>query len=156
MNIYVASSWRCPHQPRVVQLLRVQGHEVYDFRHPAPGNNGFAWSEIDIEWMSWTPKQFVRKLLGSSIAAAGFNCDWEALRNCDACLCVLPCGRSAHLELGYALGAAKRTAVYMPENTPGVYEPELMYLGLDSVLIEEPELLSWGAYLLTAPRRSTP
>lgn len=34
-KIYVASSWRNQHQPQVVSFLREQGHEVYDFRHPA-------------------------------------------------------------------------------------------------------------------------
>lgn len=45
-KIYVASSWRNQHQPQVVSFLREQGHEVYDFRHPA-GKTGFQWSQID-------------------------------------------------------------------------------------------------------------
>lgn len=36
MNIYVASSWRCARQPAVVAALRAAGHEVYDFKNPAP------------------------------------------------------------------------------------------------------------------------
>lgn len=35
-RIYVASSWRCVEQPRIVALLRGAGHEVYDFRNPSP------------------------------------------------------------------------------------------------------------------------
>ena len=46
-RIYVASSWRNTLQPGVVAALRGDGHEVYDFRNPAPGVKGFAWSEID-------------------------------------------------------------------------------------------------------------
>lgn len=45
-KVYVASSWRNQHQPQVVSFLREQGHEVYDFRHPA-GKTGFQWSQID-------------------------------------------------------------------------------------------------------------
>nr|DAI36486.1 MAG TPA: Nucleoside deoxyribosyltransferase [Caudoviricetes sp.] len=45
-KIYVASSWRNQHQPQVVSFLREQGHEVYDFRHPA-GKTGFQWSQIE-------------------------------------------------------------------------------------------------------------
>lgn len=33
-RIYLASSWRNEHQPRILALLRDAGHEVYDFRHP--------------------------------------------------------------------------------------------------------------------------
>jgi len=34
MKFYVASNWRNQYQPRVVELLRLMGHEVYDFRNP--------------------------------------------------------------------------------------------------------------------------
>lgn len=41
MKIYVASSWRNAYQPQVVDALRKEGNEVYDFRNPAEGDNGF-------------------------------------------------------------------------------------------------------------------
>ncbi len=37
MKIYVASSWRCKHQPEAVQKLRALGHVVYDFRGKGSG-----------------------------------------------------------------------------------------------------------------------
>lgn len=123
MNIYVASSWRNTEQPAVVTFLRRAGHEVYDFRHPAPGNDGFAWRALDGGWESWTPDEFIRALR-HPIAADGFALDMDALRKCDACVLVLPCGRSAHIEAGWAAGAGKRVVVYMPTKQ----EPELMYL----------------------------
>ena len=43
----------------------------------------------------------------------------EALRACDGCVLVLPSGRSAHLEAGWAAGAGKRVVVYVPEPAPG-------------------------------------
>lgn len=49
-KIYVASSWRNDIQPQVVETLRKEGFEVYDFKNPEPGNNGFHWSEIDPDW----------------------------------------------------------------------------------------------------------
>ena len=97
MKIYVASSWRNNLQPRVVVALREAGHEVYDFRHPAPGNTGFRWSEIAPDWEDWTAEQF-REALSHPVAARGFGFDMAALANSDACVLVLPCGRSAHLE----------------------------------------------------------
>ena len=48
--IYVATSWRNWRQPKVVELLKREGHEVYDFHHPKPGNDGFHWSDIDAGW----------------------------------------------------------------------------------------------------------
>ena len=39
MKIYVASSWRNERHPGVVELLRIAGHEVYDFRNPEDGDS---------------------------------------------------------------------------------------------------------------------
>jgi hypothetical protein len=122
MNIYVASSWRNPIQPEIVRALRACGHEVYDFRNPAPGASGFNWREIDANWQSWTPEQY-REALRHPIAAAGYESDISALRACEACVFVLPCGRSASWELGYAMGQGKRAYVVCFEPQ----EPELMF-----------------------------
>lgn len=113
MKIYVASSWRNPWQLGVVTLLREAGHEVYDFREPEPGVRGFAWSDIDPTWKDWRPAAY-REALTHEVAEEGFRRDMDALRSCDACVLVLPCGSSAHLELGWAVGAGKRTAVLFP------------------------------------------
>lgn len=128
MKIYVASSWRNAHQPGIVQALRAAGHEVYDFRNPAPGDNGFAWSELDRDWLTWTPEQYLERLESHPRAAAGYAADKAALDWSDACVLVLPCGRSAHLELGYAIGERKQTAILLH---PDKFEPELMYLLAD-------------------------
>ena len=129
MKIYVASSWRNHIQDIIVLTLRGVGHEVYDFRHPAPGDNGFAWSEIDPDWQKWSTSEF-RIALSSAPAERGFGLDMDALRWCDACVLVLPCGRSAHLELGWACGAGKKTMALALEEV-GPHEPELMYKMLD-------------------------
>lgn len=122
MNIYVASSWRNEHQPSVVTALRKVGHQVYDFRNPQPGDNGFHWSEIDSAWESWTPARF-RSALSSRIADRGFANDFQGMNDAQACVLVLPCGRSAHLEAGWFCGAGRPVFIYIPE----AMEPELMY-----------------------------
>lgn len=125
MRIYVASSWRNSRQPGVVDLLRSFGHEVYDFRKPSMGpgsrGEGFHWSEIDPQWKSWTMTQF-RGALAHPRARDGFASDLEGLRWADGCVLVMPCGRSAHLELGVAIGAGKHSAILLSDG-----EPELMY-----------------------------
>jgi hypothetical protein len=105
-RIYVASSWRNPFQQEVVAWLREVGHEVYDFRNPRPGDDGFHWSDIDPAWQSWSPLQY-RKALKHPIAAAGFESDFSAMRRADICVLVLPCGRSAHLEAGWMAGSGR-------------------------------------------------
>jgi hypothetical protein len=122
MRIYVASSWRNLLQPVIVGELRRLGHVVYDFREPVPGSSGFAWSEIDENWMEWTPAAY-RHALGDPTAVEGYGYDIAALKACDACVLVLPSGRSASWEFGYAMGAGKAGYVVMFEPC----EPELMY-----------------------------
>lgn len=121
MKIYVASSWRNVYQPAVVAKLREVGHEVYDFRNPRPGDNGFSWSVIDPLWQSWQPYQYTSAIV-HPVAEAGFKSDFDAMRWADACVLVLPSGRSAHLEAGWFCGQGKQCIVFIPEPV----EPELM------------------------------
>jgi hypothetical protein len=130
MKVYVASSWRCPAQPAAVEFLRALRHEVYDFRHPEPGDDGFSWQQIDPDRAWLADPERLRAGLGHPIAQRAFALDMEALRGCDACVLVLPCGRSAHLELGWAAGAGKQTVVLLDRP---VSEPELMYLACDAI-----------------------
>lgn len=123
MRIYLASSWRNALQPKVLAALRAAGHEVYDFRNPAPGDRGFAWAQIDPDWFGWNRREFA-EALQHPIAQRGFEFDMSALRWCDCCVLLQPCGRSAHMEFGWAAGAGKKTVVMLAENQ----EPELMYL----------------------------
>ena len=117
-KIYVASSWGNNQQPYVVWALRKAGHEVYDFRNPAAA---FAWSDIDPKWVSWSPGEF-RDALDHPIAVDGYGMDYNAMRWADAFVLLMPCGRSAHLEAGYAVGAGKPLVIILSDG-----EPELMY-----------------------------
>ena len=120
--IYVASSWRNEFQPAVVSALRDAGHEVYDFKHPTgPDSSGFHWSDIDRWWKKWSPEQF-RSALQHPIAERGLAQDSTAMHDCSACVLVLPCGRSAHLEAGWFIGNHARVVIFLQDG-----EPELMY-----------------------------
>lgn len=127
--VYVASSWRNEHQPGVVADLENAGHEVYDFRNP-PGRAGFAWADIDPNWQSWTTDEYIEHLEHPD-ARAGYMADMNGLDGCDATVLVMPCGRSAHLEAGYAAGANRLLFILLE---PGkTAEPELMYRMADLI-----------------------
>jgi hypothetical protein len=138
-RIYVASSWRNLQQPEIVAALRDAGHEVYDFRNPAEGQHGFAWRQVDPDWQNWSSVGYVNNILSSPIARGGFALDKAALDWCDTCVLVLPSGRSAHLEAGYATGQGKHVVVYLPEDA--ALEPELMYLLCDAFVLDMHGLL---------------
>lgn len=139
MKIYVASSWRNEDQPALVRLLKIDGHEVYDFRNP-PNRSGFAWGDLDPDWQSWNGEQYV-KHLDDPDAIAGFNADMEGLVTADVCVLLLPCGRSAHLEAGYAAGAGKAVAIVLDADQP--IEPELMYKMAGLITSDWGELVGW-------------
>lgn len=121
MKVYVASSWRNERQPEVVEALRAAGHEVYDFRNP-PNASWFGWEQVtERKWELSQPRHLI-EALRHPLAEAGFESDMDALDEADACVMVQPCGVSAALELGYAVGAGKVTAVLLAPNV----EPELM------------------------------
>lgn len=142
MKIYVASSWRNSHQPTVVDILRKYGHDVYDFRNP-PNNSGFSWSEVTDGSNMKDGKisaYHYREILRHSRSQKGYESDITALRNCDAIVFVLPCGRSASWEFGYAMGQMKRGYVLWLDN----YEPELMFMEAEIIgtLAELEEIFS--------------
>lgn len=56
-------------------------------------------------------------------AEEGFDSDFDGMKWADACVMVLPCGRSANTESGWMKGAGKKVFIYSPIKQ----EPELMY-----------------------------
>lgn len=148
-KIYLASSWRNPMQPAALAMLRGAGHEVYDFLNPAPGHTGFAWADIDPDWQNWTPQRFIQALR-HPIAAHGFSFDKGGLDWCDTCVLLLPCGKSAHLEAGYAIGQGKPTLIVLNEKE---CTPDLMYLlaGSSSHLAPDMSFMLQGLDALPAP-----
>jgi hypothetical protein len=147
MRLYVASSWRNEsRQQLTVDLLREAGHEVYDFIHPPGGDHlGFSWAEIDPGWQSWTPGPYF-EALEHPIAQAGFDSDFGAMQWADAGVLLLPCGRSAHLEAGWFVGAAKPLWIVLDGTEfgwlPGEKSnPELMYKMASGIVLEPEDLL---------------
>jgi hypothetical protein len=135
-RVYVASSWRNTRQPEVVNLLRDAGHRVYDFRNPPHGDSGFSWRQIDPDWEAWSPLKYRELLTTSPICSHGFLSDLRGMMWADTCVLVQPCGRSAHLELGWCAGQGKRTAVLLAEG-----EPELMVLLANDLCLSVEELV---------------
>lgn len=136
MKIYVASSWRNDRQPEVVEALRSAGHEVYDFKNPSETDRGFSWSDIDPDWKQWTNAQY-REALNHPIADKGFANDFNAMNWADACVMVMPCGRSAHVEAGWMQGNGKPTLILQEKEA----EPELMYKLFELVTDDLTELI---------------
>ncbi|MBR1538357.1 MAG: hypothetical protein IJ636_02505 [Bacteroidales bacterium] len=147
-RVYVASSWRNLYYPEVVQRLRQEGHEVYDFRNPPHGGNGFRWTDIDESAPGWSFEEYAEGLK-HPLAEKQFAADRDALNWADTCVLVLPCGRSAHTEAGWMSGRGRKVIVYIPE----MQEPELMYKLFDAVVGTLDDLMAalWPATVAEPP-----
>lgn len=150
--VYVASSWRNPMQPAVCSILTAAGIPHYDFRNPGAGT-GFSWREVKSDYAGprigtdgirakgsdWEAVDEYLRMLDHPRSREGFKSDFDAMQRADTFVMVLPCGKSAHLELGWAIGAGKRTAILLEDPV----EPELMYLCADYLAPSVMDLLSW-------------
>lgn len=137
--VYVASSWRNPLYPGVIATLRAAGIEHYDFRNPH-GGTGFSWDQVGGTPFSRAEKvSTYLEMIDHPRAIEGFTADMDALKAADTVVLVLPCGKSAHLELGWAVGAGKRTAILLEEPV----EPDLMYRMVDYLAPSLWALLGW-------------
>jgi hypothetical protein len=123
MKIDGASSWRNLYQPAIVAALRAMGQEVYDFRNPGPGREGFSWKECGTNWQDWTPAEW-RAALDHPVARQGCANDRGGMDWADACVLVPPSGRSAHLGAGFMAGQGKPVVTLAPCKV----EPDLMNL----------------------------
>jgi len=137
--VYVASSWRNQLYPGVIAALRAAGIDHYDFRNP-DGGTGFSWDQVGGTPFSRSEAADVYlKMIEHPRAVEGFKADFDAMQRADAFVLVLPCGKSAHLELGWAVGSGKQTAVLLEDPM----EPELMYRMVDHLAPSLFDLLGW-------------
>jgi nucleoside 2-deoxyribosyltransferase len=142
--VYVASSWRNPIHPDVVDSLRAEGIPCYDFKRDEGAQ--FGWHEVMPDtYVPGSETMSVGDYLGAiehPRAIAGYASDFAAMERADTFVLVLPCGRSAHLELGWAVGAGKRTVILLDASRT-VMVPELMYKMVDHISPHILDLLAW-------------
>ena len=140
--VYVASSWRNYFQPGIISVLKAAGIPAYDFREPT---SAFAWEQVMPHYTPGSEDIAIVDYLEAMkhpLAQAGLARDKAALDKADTLILVPPCGKSAHLELGYAIGQGKRTCILIPSE-PDSIQPELMYGLADYMTTSMMDLLSW-------------
>jgi hypothetical protein len=119
MKVYVASSWKkTTNHIEIVEALRKAGHDVFDYRY-----EGFSWSQIDPD-LTKDRENWWFACRCNPIATHAFAKDMNALDDAEAVVMVLPCGKSAHMELAYAIGAGKIGIILANKERD---EPELLY-----------------------------
>jgi nucleoside 2-deoxyribosyltransferase len=111
MKIYLASSWKNQESVfEMAELLRLEGHLVDAFCEEE-NRVSFNWSELfgimDREGVDVTELN-AKDMMNHWRVQVAFKVDKKYLDWSDAVIMLLPCGRSAHLEAGYAVGSGKK------------------------------------------------
>lgn len=120
-----------PHDDPVVWRHQQGGYAGCDFggKRFAQPKKGSDWEAVD---------EYLR-MVNHPIATVGFESDFDAMKRADTFVMVLPCGKSAHLELGWAVGNGRRTAILLEDPV----EPELMYRMVDFMTPHIDGLMDW-------------
>lgn len=138
LKIYLASSWQNKEYEQVLNTLRLEGYETYDFKHPENKElSSFDWEKLDKKYNRWTCSDF-KKALNHPETIKAFQKDFQAMQEADICVLLLPCGRSAHSEAGWMKGNGKKVFILDLSENP---KPELMYRMYDDYLTETMELI---------------
>lgn len=115
-SIYIIGSMRNPRVPEVAQALRAIGWDAFDEWYSSGPESDEKWQEYE-------------KARGRSYreAAAGYHArnafllDKFHLDRCDVALLVMPAGKSAHNEIGYAEGRGKPAYILL-DGEPDRYD----------------------------------
>lgn len=103
MKIYIASSWKNGQLAvDLASVLRGDGHGVDCFCEAKPGRYTF-----DARELPGHENLNAKTALGRAEFQRAFEQDKLMLDRSDTVVLVLPCGKSAHLEAGYAKGQGK-------------------------------------------------
>jgi hypothetical protein len=119
-RIYLIGSLRNKTIPEIAARLRDAGWDVFDDWY-ASG------PEADDFWRDYEQSRGhdLATALEGHVAGHVYSFDIGHLDRSDIAVLVLPCGRSGHLELGYAVGKGKRAFVLMegePERFDFMYK----------------------------------
>lgn len=137
MKLYIASSWKNESEVNeIAAILRRAGHEVDAFCDPSTGR-----MVMDYSSLGNMTELTIASALDEPLVQMAFQEDKKWIDWSDGVLLVLPSGRSAHLEAGYAKGQGKILMVYQDQFSKG--ELDVMYGFSDLVTSDFAKVLTF-------------
>lgn len=132
-KVYIGGALANPEIVRLTRTLLENGYDAFSEWY-TPGK------EADVLWRDYEIALGFdyRTALARPSAQNTFRFDRTNIEDSDVFIMLLPCGKSAHLELGYAAGRGIDTIIYMPE------QPErwdVMYNFAGAIVYNDDELL---------------
>lgn len=126
MKIYLVGSLKNPRIPVIANVLRAEGHDVFDEWYAAG-------PDADQEWQKYEKVRgrHYRDALYGLHARTVFGLDYMHLASAEAGVLVMPAGKSGHLEIGWLAGRGTPTFILFENGEPERFD--VMYL-LNSAL----------------------
>jgi nucleoside 2-deoxyribosyltransferase len=133
MKVYLIGSLRNPEIPSLGHRLRKLGVDVFD-------DWMAAGPEADDYWQKYEDnrERSYKEALAGAAAQHVFEFDYYHLTTSDACVLVLPTGKSGHIEFGFMCGLGKPSYILF-DKTPERYD--VMYKFATDVFFHEDELV---------------
>jgi hypothetical protein len=131
-KVYIGGSLSNPEIIRITKLIQEEYDAFSSWVTPGPDADEH-WRDYEKE-LGYSYREALRRPAAQNI----FEFDKKHIDAADVFVMVMPCGKSAHLELGYAAGTGKRTIVYMPEE-PERYDVMLAFA--DDIVYGDDELV---------------
>ncbi len=119
MTIYLIGSLRNPVVPKVGNILRAEGFEVFDDWYAVGPEADDKWREYE----QARGRTYPEALQGHA-ARNTFTFDKRHLDQADIAVLVAPAGKSGHMELGYVLGTGRPGYILLddPERWDVMYQ----------------------------------
>ncbi len=143
--IYLIGSLRNPEVPNIANILREDGHEVFDDWYSAG-------PEADDKWRDYERGKGhdYRTALRGYAAQHVFEFDRTHLLRADEVLLILPAGKSGHLELGWALGQGKPGYILL--DNPDRWD--VMYQFAHGVFVSVKEFVDFANIMMKSKKRT--
>lgn len=119
MKIYLASSWKNAEQVKSIKdMLEAEGNEVDAFCDSTAGRFVFRFDQLSAN----LSEHNAITIFNFPPVNQAFEEDKKWLDWADAVLLILPAGKSAHLEAGYAKGQGKHLVIYQDGFPDGEFD----------------------------------
>ena len=148
-QIYLLGSLRNPKVPVLGNELRKRGFIVFDDWYAAGDKADDHWQDYE----EGRGRDFGAALRDGRSAAHVFNYDLYNMAASDLIVMLMPCGKSGHLEFGYARGEGRPGFIYFDGGEPDRWD--VMYKFATEIAFTLDQLLAhlepWANYQYPGP-----
>jgi hypothetical protein len=141
MKVYISSSWKNRERVRALaKELEGAGYFVYDFTNPKHRATPDVPPERYPEQFDPEKHDYAEYLRTNPEWKMAVMGNMAALKGCDVCVLLLPCGLDAHSDWAFAVGRGKVSAVV---GHPQKGERVPTHLWAETMLPSDSDVLPW-------------